>query len=109
MKKLVAGVLVVLLVACALSVDPREAASAPTPGAPLAVFQQCSTSIPGTARVTFIWTPADQGLQWLDLTTGDPGFPGGTYVSAGPLAAGTWSFVWDGIAPGAAHTARTMR
>jgi hypothetical protein len=42
----------------------------------------------------------------LDLTTGDPGFPVGTYVSAGPLATGAWSFVWDGIAPGAAHAAR---
>jgi hypothetical protein len=83
-----------------------EGAAAPAPGFPVAMFQQCSSTIPGTARVTFVWAPADAGLQWLDLTLGDAAFPPGSFVSAGPLPPGSWAFTWDGLAAGRRHLAR---
>jgi hypothetical protein len=90
--------------ALALVHQGERADAAPAPGLPLTVFQQCNAA--GTVRVGFVWAPADQGTQWLDLTRGDERFLPGSFVSAGPLAQGTWAFVWDGLAPNAVHIAR---
>jgi hypothetical protein len=95
---------IVVAAALALGHGAERAGGAAAPGIPLSVFQQCNAA--GTVRVAFIWAPADRGTQWLDLTRGDVRFPPGTFVSAGPLAEGAWSFVWDGLAPNAVHAAR---
>jgi hypothetical protein len=73
---------------------------------PVVWAQDCSTTQPGTTRVTFLWTPSRAGPQWLDLSLFDNGFPPGMFVGVGPLPAEAWGFVWDGLQPGATHYLR---
>jgi hypothetical protein len=67
--------------------------------------QECSQAVPGKVKVTFSWTPnlVTRSIQWLDLTRHDNGFAPGPFVSAGPLATGESSHVWDGLEPAAQH------
>jgi hypothetical protein len=57
--------------------------------------------------VTFSWlSNAPQAATYIDLSTADNGWSNGTYVSAGPFAAGTSSYRWQGIEPGFWHFVR---
>jgi hypothetical protein len=72
----------------------------------LEVRQECSTSMPGTARVEFRWQPAalvSAQQQWLDLSLQDNDFLRGTFIGAGPLPLSSGDFSWDGIKPGLVH------
>jgi hypothetical protein len=40
-----------------------------------------------TIRTHFLWTPSQQGPQWLDLSLFDNGFALGTFLASGPMAA----------------------
>jgi len=73
---------------------------------PVVWAQDCSTTQPGTTRVTFLWTPSGAGPQWLDLSLFDNGFPPGYFVGVGPLPPQAWGFIWDGLQPGATHYLR---
>lgn len=68
--------------------------------------QGCSQSNPGKITVTFSWTPAGMGEQWLDLSLYNNDFAAGTFVGSGPLSPGANTLVWDGIEPGRVHFAR---
>lgn len=69
------------------------------------VAQGCSSVTSGAVRAEFSWTPAASSgaVQWLDLSLSDNGFAPGTFISAGPLAAGSGFYLWDGLQPGKTH------
>jgi hypothetical protein len=75
-------------------------------GTPSVWTQECSPTVAGTIRVTFVWTPSISGPQWLDLSLSDNGFAPGTFVGVGPLAASEQVFAWDGLRPAATHYVR---
>jgi hypothetical protein len=72
---------------------------------PINVAQGCSSVTPGSIRAAFSWTPAAPpgGVQWLDLSLFNNGFAPGTFISVGPLSAGSSSYVWDGLQVGMTH------
>ena len=56
------------------------------------------------ASVTFTWRPLPgSSEQWLDLSTADNGFAGGTFISQGPFNGSQTSFEWDAIRAGTRH------
>jgi hypothetical protein len=59
-----------------------------------------------TIRAHFLWTSSGQGEQWVDLSLFDNGFAPGTFLGAGPLPPGQYTFVWDGLIPNATHYVR---
>lgn len=69
------------------------------------VAQGCSSVTPGAVKAAFSWTPvASSGaVQWLDLSLFNNGFAPGTFISAGPLSAGSGFYMWEGLQPGNTH------
>ena len=65
----------------------------------VSISQSCSTTMPGTVKVTFTWSgAAPNSLQtWVDLSLSNNGFQPGTFIGAGPFGAGTVSYTWDGL------------
>jgi hypothetical protein len=59
-----------------------------------------------TIRTHFLWTPSQQGPQWLDLSLFDNGFALGTFLASGPMAAEQSTLTWDGLLPNAQHHVR---
>jgi hypothetical protein len=58
-------------------------------------------------EVTFSWlSNTPQAATYIDLSRIDNGWQQGTYVTAGPFGAGTVSYKWRGIEPGAWHLVR---
>ncbi len=88
--------------------DTKECSSplVSMPGQLTVQAQECSPTVAGAIRVTFVWTPAISGPQWLDLSLSDNGFAPGTFVGIGPLAANEQVFAWDGLRPAATHYVR---
>jgi hypothetical protein len=70
------------------------------PPAPGATSQVCDGG--GFVSVTFNWNgPA--GAQFIDLSLSNNGFAPGSFVGVGPLASGSTSFTWHGIARERTH------
>jgi hypothetical protein len=67
--------------------------------APVGVTQACDPY--GRVSVTFNWQANAPGPQFIDLSVFNNGFAPGTFVGAGPIAGG--SFTWHGIARGLGH------
>jgi len=68
------------------------------------ISQQCMPD--GTTQATFGWTSYNQGAQWIDISTTDPGFSPNSYISTGPIASGQNSFGWNGLQGGVTYFAR---
>jgi len=62
----------------------------------------------GKANVTFSWLGNDPSAlqQWLDLSSSETGWLTGSFSSAGPLAAATTSYLWEGLEANALYYAR---
>lgn len=71
------------------------------PPATVDVVQKCDSS--GNVTVMFKWQANAPGQQWLDLSTMNNGFAPGTFVGAGPVASGSGTYTWSGIAKGLTH------
>jgi len=84
----------------------QASVSAVSSGTPSVWTQECSPTVAGAIRATFLWTPSNSGLQWLDLSLSDSGFAGGTFVGVGPLPGDAWAFGWDGLRPAATYYVR---
>jgi hypothetical protein len=65
----------------------------------------------GTATINFRWAPSSDRseFQWLDLSVQDNGFEAGTFVSSGPVTAGTDALSWPGIQSNTLHFFRVSR
>lgn len=89
------------------------AAPAPPPRTPTdaalgpgVMVAQCVPTDANSVRATFLWTPSNAGVQYLDLSIDNNGFAPGTYIGAGGFSAGTWGFIWNGLTQGTTHFAR---
>lgn len=67
---------------------------------------QCASNARDSVRVTFLWAPSRAGYQWLDLSIFNNGFAPGTFITAGPLNAQQYGFIWPGLIQGTTHFAR---
>src|SRR5688572_11102525 len=90
---LVASMLSVLAASVGTRTQTTEAAGA------VLNFPSANCAAGSTATVTFSWTPVADATQiWLDITTQDNGWAGGTFINNGfALAGGATSFNWSGI------------
>jgi len=58
----------------------------------------------GGASVTFSWAPVGNSeVQYVDLSLANNGFAGGTFIGFGPLAGGSSTIQWNGLAAGQTH------
>lgn len=78
------------------------AANAAPASPPSVTNQGCGPRL----AVTFTWTSSWEGQEWLDLSLANNGFAPASYVSVGPLATGTASFTWYGLAENRTHFVR---
>ena len=96
---------------------PRSPTPSPTPTGPAAaprlaalgpgvMAAQCSSTMPGSARVTLLWAPSGAGVQYLDLSVYNNGFAPGTFVNAGGFGSGLYGYMWDGLRQATTHFAR---
>ena len=71
----------------------------------VAFSQTCSH---GKSNLTINWEGNDPAAweQWIDLSTSDDGFRAGTFLSAGPIASRTTTYIWDGLEPNTTHYLR---
>jgi hypothetical protein len=62
----------------------------------------------GKVNVLIAWQGADPGAKefWVDLTKVSVSFDPNTYVSAGPIKAGSNSYLWSGLEPDTLHWIR---
>jgi hypothetical protein len=74
----------------------------------VSISQTCSSTMPGTVKVTFTWSGgAPNSLQtWVDLSLANNAFQQGTFIGAGPFGASTNAYTWDGLVPNAVHYVR---
>jgi hypothetical protein len=94
--------LLAAVVALAWSVlEARPARAAPAQDLTARVVCQA-----GALTVSFAWTAAGSGQQWLDIGRQETGFAPGAFTGIGPLGAAAAGYEWANATPGTAYVAR---